>query len=52
MADKSSWAIGGALLVGLGVGFPFIRTNIFAFIGFLLGGLGVGLVLSALMSKE
>lgn len=49
--DKSSWATGGGLLVGLGVGFFFMPENVFAFVGSLLAGLGVGLVVSAILSK-
>jgi len=48
--DKSSWAIGGSLIVGLGVGLFFL-PNALAFIGSLLIGLGLGLVISSLVSK-
>ena len=49
--DKSSWAIGGSLLVGIGVGFLFLQENPLAFVAFLLVGLGVGLVLAAILSR-
>ena len=48
--DKSSWAIGGSLIVGLGVGLFFL-PNALAFVGSLLIGLGLGLVISSLVSK-
>jgi hypothetical protein len=49
--DKSTWATGGGLLVGLGVGFFFIRENALAFVGSLLAGLGLGLVITSLISR-
>ena len=49
--DKSTWATGGGLLLGLGVGFFFLRENALAFVGSLLAGLGIGLVITALISK-
>lgn len=50
--DKSTWAVGGGLLLGLGVGFFFLPTNVLAFIGCLIGGLGVGLFVTALISMK
>ncbi len=49
--DKSSWAIGGGLLIGLGVGFFFL-PNAFAFVGSLLAGLGLGLVVAPIIAKK
>ena len=54
MADNkkmSSWAVGGGLLVGLGVGFFFLETSALAFIGCMLIGLGFGLFAAALLAK-
>ena len=45
--DRSSWAIGGGLMLGLGVGFFFMPENIFVFVGCLLGGIGLGLLMTA-----
>jgi hypothetical protein len=50
--DKSSWAIGGSLLIGIGVGFFFLNVNPLAFVGCIIIGLGLGLVLAALISKN
>ena len=50
--DKSSWAVGGGLLFGLGVGFFFIQQNVLAFVGCLLAGLGVGLISAAILSRK
>ena len=49
--DKSTWAIGGGLLAGLGVGFFFVREDPLAFVGSLLVGLGLGLVITSLISR-
>ena len=49
--DKSTWAIGGGLLIGLGVGFFFLQESALAFVGSMLAGLGLGLVIASLISK-
>ena len=49
--DKSTWAIGGFLLIGLGVGFFFLKTSPLAFVGCILAGLGLGLVTTAIISS-
>jgi len=50
--DKSTWAIGGGILMGIGVGFFFVRQSPLAFVGSMLVGLGVGLVITALISSK
>ena len=52
MSDTSSWAIGGGLMLGVGAGFFFFHISIFFFIGSILGGLGLGLLVAALISKK
>ena len=49
--DKSSWAIGGGLLLGIGVGFFFLQASPLAFVGCILAGLGLGLVITSIISK-
>ena len=49
--DRGSWAVGGGTLVGLGVGFFFIQTSVFAFIASLLIGIGAGLLIAALLPR-
>lgn len=49
MNDKSSWAIGGGTLIGIGVGFFFLLQSPLLFVGSLLIGIGVGLVVAALL---
>ncbi len=48
--DKSTWAIGGGLLLGVGVGFFFLEESPLAFVGSIVGGLGLGLLVTAVVS--
>lgn len=48
--DKSTWAVGGGLMLGLGVGFFFLQESALAFVGCLLGGLGLGLMVTAILA--
>ena len=50
--DKSTWAIGGGILLGLGVGFFFLHQSALFFVGSLIAGLGVGLFTTAILSKN
>ena len=50
--DKSTWAIGGGLLIGLGVGFFFIKASALAFVGSMLAGLGLGLMVTSILSSK
>lgn len=49
--DKSSWAIGGTTIIGLGVGFIFLQTSALFFVASLLIGVGAGLVLVPIISR-
>jgi hypothetical protein len=50
--DRSTWAIGGGLLLGLGIGFFFLQESALAFVGSLLSGLGVGLIITSILSSR
>jgi hypothetical protein len=50
MDDKSTWAVGGGLLLGLGVGFFFLQQSALAFVGCILAGLGLGLLVTSIIS--
>ena len=50
--DKSTWAIGGGVVLGTGIGFFFLQTSALAFVGSILVGLGLGLVVTALISSR
>jgi len=49
--DKSTWAVGGGLLMGLGVGLFFLKMSALAFVGSILAGLGIGLMATAIISS-
>lgn len=50
--DKSTWAIGGGVLTGIGIGFFFLQTSALAFVGSILAGLGIGLIVTAIISSR
>jgi len=50
--DKSTWAIGGGILIGMGVGFFFVQESPLAFVGSMFVGLGLGLVITAIISNK
>lgn len=56
MADekqtKSSWVVGGGLLLGLGVGFFFLEKSTLVFVGSMFIGLGFGLLIAAGISAK
>lgn len=49
---NGSLAIGGGLLAGLGGAFFLLETSALYFVGCLLGGLGVGLILASIVGRE
>lgn len=49
--DKSNWAIGGGVLSGLGAGFFFLQQSALMFVGAMLLGLGVGLIITSILSS-
>jgi len=50
--DKSTWAIGGMTIVGIGVGFIFIQSSPLLFVASILIGLGLGLVITPIISRN
>jgi hypothetical protein len=50
--DRSTWAIGGGVIIGLGVGFFLLPLSTLYFVGSLLTGLGLGLVATAVLSRR
>jgi hypothetical protein len=51
-SDRSTWATGGGVVLGLGVGLFFLQQSALAFVGSLLGGLGLGLIITAILSSR
>jgi hypothetical protein len=52
MDDRGSWAIGGGVIGGVGVGLLLHYYNPMAIPGFTLLGLGLGLVIASIISKD
>lgn len=50
--DRSSWAIGGTTMIGLGVGLIYLKTSVLIFVASLLIGIGAGLVITAIISSK
>ena len=50
--DKSTWAIGGGILMGIGAGFFFLNESPLAFVGSILLGLGLGLLITSIISSK
>jgi hypothetical protein len=49
--DKSTWATGGGVILGIGVGFFFLHQSPLFFVGCIMVGLGVGLTITSIISS-
>jgi len=50
--DKSTWAIGGGVLIGVGAGIFYIRTYPLGIVAFTLIGIGLGLIIASIISRK
>lgn len=50
--DKSTWAIGGGTIIGLGIGFFLLPLSTLYFVGSLMSGLGLGILASSVISSR
>jgi len=50
--DKSNWAIGGGILAGLGIGFFFLAESALMFVGSIILGLGIGLLITSVLARK
>lgn len=50
--DTSTWAVGGGVLLGTGVGFFLLEQSPLFFLGSILAGLGVGLVITSIINAS
>ena len=50
--DKSSWAIGGMTMIGVGVGLIFVQTSPIIMAASVIIGVGLGLVISSFLSRK
>ncbi len=48
--DRGSWAVGGGVMLGIGIGFFFLQASALAFVGCIIGGIGLGLMVAAILS--
>lgn len=51
-SERSSWAIGGTTLIGIGVGLFLLQKSALWFVGSLLIGVGAGLVIAPIISRD
>lgn len=50
--DKSDWAIGGGFMAGLGAGFFFLQMSVLAFVGSIIFGIGLGLMITSIIAPK
>ena len=50
--DKSTWAIGGGVLIGVGAGIFYIKTYPLGIVAFTLIGIGLGLIIASIISRK
>ena len=50
--DRSTWAIGGGVLMGIGAGFFFLKESPLAFVACILLGIGLGLMITSIISSK
>jgi len=48
--EKSNWAIGGTTMIGLGVGLIYLQTSVLIFVGSIISGVGLGLIITPVLS--
>ena len=52
MSTNGSIAIGGGLLLGLGAGFFLLTISALCFVGSIIGGLGLGLIIASMIKGK
>lgn len=52
LEDRTTWATGGGTLLGIGVGFFFLEYSVFAFVGCILAGIGLGLLVTSVLAAR
>ncbi|WP_026970382.1 hypothetical protein [Aliagarivorans marinus] len=50
--DRTMWAMGGGVMFGLGIGMFFLPASPLAFVGSLIAGIGLGLMVTAAISRK
>lgn len=49
--DKGGIAIGGGFMIGLGVGFFLLKYYALYFVGSIIAGIGLGLIVASIINK-
>ncbi|GAA4941027.1 hypothetical protein GCM10023314_12440 [Algibacter agarivorans] len=50
--DKSTWAIGGMTMIGVGVGLFFMQSSPILMVACILIGIGLGLLIASILSRK
>lgn len=50
--NRGLWVIGGMTILGLGIGFVFLKSSALLFVASLLIGLGSGIIMASLMVHQ
>ena len=50
--DKSTWAIGGMTMIGVGVGLFFMQSSPILMLACILIGIGLGLLIASILSRK
>ena len=50
--DKSTWAIGGMTMIGVGVGLFFLQSSPILMVACILIGIGLGLLIASILSRK
>jgi len=48
--EKSSWAIGGTTMIGVGVGLIYLQISVMIFVASIIIGVGAGLIIAPVIS--
>ena len=48
--EKSSWAIGGTTMIGVGVGLIYLQTSVLIFVASIIISVGAGLIVAPVLS--
>ena len=50
--NRGLWVIGGMTILGLGIGFVFLKSSALLFVASLLIGLGSGIIMASFMVHQ
>lgn len=50
--DRGSWVIGGGTMLGVGIGFFLLHISVFFFIGSIIAGIGLGIIIAPFVNQK